>query len=153
MTPQDLVYVILGDEPRIVGAVSSGAGWEIWMQVEFAIECRRRDWQVAREIPYGNSGYVLDFLLRDQQGGYAVEMKVESATNAGVAVLPAFKRDVEKLATYPGSQQVNGGYALAIAYSDKANGVLSDYAGQDQQNRLYAKGGTIGVLVQLVALS
>lgn len=152
MTPQDIITVVLGDELRIVDAISAGAGWEVWMQVEFVILCRQRGWQVAREIPYpGNSGYKLDFLLGDQQQQFPVEMKVESATNAGAAVLTAFRNDVDKLDTYPADAQTTTGYVLGLAYSSAGRNALQTYAGQGQ-NRLYQMGQSIGVLVESVTL-
>lgn len=153
MTPQQLIICVLGDELRIAEAVSAGAGWEVWMQVEFVILCRARGWQVAREVPYGgNSNSILDFLLGDQQQGYATEMKVESATNSGAAVLGAFTNDVAKLAGYPANQQVATGYALGIAYSSTAKNAFQNYAGQNQ-NRIYQAGQAIGVLVETVPLT
>lgn len=155
MTPQQLIICVLGDEQRIADAISAGAGWEVWMQVEFVILCRARGWQVAREIPYpGNTGYILDFLLGDQQQQFPVELKVESATNAGPAVLTAFTNDVAKLASFPANPQSAIGYALGIAYSSVAKNAFQNYAAQGQnQNRLYQAGQSIGVLVETVTLT
>lgn len=148
MTPDDIIIVVLGDEQRIVDAVTAGAGWEIWMQVEFVLLARARDWRVAREIPYPNGGYILDFLLGDWQQRYAVELKVESATNAGKAVLKGFLADVEKLRVYH-TDELAGRYALGIAYSDEANKAMEAYAGDDL-NRVYKRVKYIGVLVESV---
>lgn len=151
MSPEDLIINTLGDEPRIVAAVSAGAGWEVWMQVEFVILCRARGWQVAREIPYPQGNQVLDFLVSANFGERsAIELKVESANNAGRAVLRAFQNDVEKLANFQAELLVDR-YALGLGYSDQAKQALAAYADQGD-NRTYQAGQTFGVLVESVPL-
>lgn len=154
MTPQDIFNIVIGNEPRIVEAVTAGAGWEIWMQVAFTIQCRDRNWQVARELSYpGPSNYILDFLVAEPGGArFPIELKVESATNAGTAVMTGFQNDVQKLQTYPSDLQTATGYALGIAYSATAKTAMQNYVGQGA-NRLYAPGAlAIGVLIETVTL-
>ncbi len=85
MTNQELLTLILSDNQAITLAISTGAQWEIWMQAEFEILCRKIGWEIARKVryPYPHQGSKLDFLVKDNQGQYAIELKVESATNAG----------------------------------------------------------------------
>lgn len=154
MTPQDIINIVLGNEPRIVDAISAGAGWEVWLQVEFVIECRARNWQVARELSYpGPSNYILDFLVAEPGGArFPIELKVESATNAGAAVITGFQNDVQKLLTYPSDPQTATGYALGVAYSGAAKNAMQNYVGQ-APNRLYAAGPiAIGVLIETITL-
>lgn len=151
MTPQNLINALLGDEPRIISAITSGAGWEIWMQVEFVLLCRERDWQVAREVPYPQGNQRLDFLLSAAFGeSSAVELKVESATNAGQQVLQGFQNDVAKLQNYQTEFLVDR-YALGLAYSGEAKHAFRNYAGQGN-HRTYEVGQAVGVLVQSVPL-
>jgi hypothetical protein len=146
---ETLIVLILGDEARIVEAISAGAGYEVWMQVEFVLLCRANEWSVAREVPYGNgTKLILDFLLGRWQQRYAVELKVESARNAGKGVLLEFVKDVEKLALYH-IDELAGRYAVAIAYSDEANKRFAMYV-TEGPNRSYKRLGAIGVLVENV---
>lgn len=151
MNPQLLINAILGNEPRIVQAITAGAGWEVWMQVEFVLMCRDRQWQVAREVPYPQGNQVLDFLVSANFGERtAVELKVESANNAGRAALRLFQNDVAKLANYNCDMLVDR-YALGIAYSDQAKQAFEQYANQTQ-DCIYEAGQNIAVLCQSVPL-
>lgn len=151
MNAQDLIYAILGDEPRIVQAITAGAGWEVWMQVEFVLMCRDRRWQVAREVPYPQGNQVLDFLLSAAFGERtAVELKVESANNSGRAVLRAFQNDVAKLQNYQIELLVDR-YAVGVAYSDQAKQAFSDYV-DGNLNCTFGATQDIAVLVQGVPL-
>ena len=151
MTPQDLIIALLGDEPRIAEAVSAGAGWEIWMQVEFVLLARARGWGVARETPYPDSSAVLDFILMEWEQRYAVELKVESATNSGRAVVKAFIGDVVKLRGYK-VPRLAARYAVGIGYSDQAAHAMEEYA-KAGDNRAYGRGRAIAVLVETVPMS
>ena len=149
---ETLVVLILGDEARIIEAVSAGSGWEVWMQVEFVLLCRANGWSVAREVPYGGgSKFILDFLLSQLQRRYAVELKVESARNAGKAVLQGFTADVQKLSSYQADELV-GRYAVGIAYSDEANRSFSTYAAESPGTRGYKRLKCLGVLIESVPL-
>jgi hypothetical protein len=65
------------------------------MQVELIILLRNQGIQAAREVPYPmNPNWSLDALAQDNQGQYAIELKVESATNAGVQLLQSAQQDV-----------------------------------------------------------
>src|SRR5204862_6790555 len=99
MTTAQFAGYVLSDEPRMVNAVGvGGAAWEIWMQVEMAVVLHASGLQVAREVPYpAPSPLKLDALAGDAAGKYAIELKVESATSAGKAVLDGVVADRAKL--------------------------------------------------------
>lgn len=140
-----LLDMILGDEARIAAAIESGAAWEIWMQVELYVLARQNGLLAAREVAYPkpNDSLRLDLLAGTSKGGpeWAIELKVESATNAGRALLKGVQSDMEKIQGY---KTVAKHYVVGIGYSDKAKSALSDAAGD---NALYRAGRSIGVLV------
>ena len=147
MQGQDIVDMLLADEPRIATAISSGAGWEIWMQVEFFILSMAKAWSVARELPYpAPSAQKLDFGLQDNKVNFAVELKVESATTAGAGFLPSFRADLVKIAAYTGVPAGNR-FVVGIAYSGAAKAASAAVAGAGVT---YKAGTSIGVLVQKV---
>jgi hypothetical protein len=57
-TAETLAKLLISHEGRITDAISTGAQWEIWLQVEFLLwirdegSARREDWSAARELPY-----------------------------------------------------------------------------------------------------
>ncbi len=85
MNNVQLQNLILNDSERIAAAISTGAAWEIWMQVELVLILRAAGVQAAREVPYPppNERLSLDVLAQDNDGRYAIELKVESANNSG----------------------------------------------------------------------
>jgi len=116
MNEKDLVNLVLGDHERIATAVSAGAAWEIWMQVELLMLLQAQRVQCAREVPYPSSAQKADILASHNGVNYVIELKVESATNAGPGIAVAVSADIQKLkrGRWP------TGYALwvcAIAYS------------------------------------
>lgn len=126
MTNQNLSTLILNDSPRIVEAISSGAAWELWMQVEMLILFRQiGGTSASREIPYPapNNRLTLDFGVQDAQGYYAIELKVESATNAGRALVQNVLTDVAKLRNYAGPVPLTR-WAVAIGYSAEARNAM-----------------------------
>jgi hypothetical protein len=70
MTNQNLLALILGDEVRITQAITTGAAWEVWMQVELVVLLLQAGLQAARELPYPppNSTWRLDIGAQDSQG-------------------------------------------------------------------------------------
>ena len=67
-TAQMLALLFLAHEQRIVEAITTGAGWEIWLQVEFILWTRESskqfDWSAARVLSYSGSSEKHDFGLR-----------------------------------------------------------------------------------------
>ena len=150
MNNQNLLNLILGDQARIVEAISTGAAWEIWMQVELIILLRQAGVQAAREVPYPapNQNLRLDALAQDNQGQYAIELKVESANNAGAAVLASAQQDIVKIANYP-APNPGARWVVAIGYSVPANNALQGFANIPANNAIYNV-NNIGVLVVTV---
>jgi hypothetical protein len=151
MGPAQLADSLLRDEQRIVNAIGVGAGWEVWMQVELAVVLRERGLQVAREVPYDPPALprrILDALASDAAGRYAIELKVESATNAGAAVMQGVLADRVKLGYY--TPAVGNRWATGIAYSDTAKHLFEAFAATPANNASYFHGQTIGILVGAV---
>lgn len=148
MTNQDMINLILGDSARVTTAISTGAAWEIWMQVELIILLRQASIGAAREVPYPSpyDRLSLDTLAQDSKGGrYAIELKVESANNAGT-FLYSVSKDVAKLQFYQ-APNLTARWVVAMAYSSPAKTSLQNYANVQKNNALYGTNGAIGVLV------
>lgn len=148
MNNLDIVNMLLIDRGRITQAITTGAAWEIWAQVEMVVLLRQQNIQAVREVAYPppNQTQSLDILAQDSAGRYAIELKVESATNAGAALLTAAKQDMQKIQNYvlggPGARWV-----VAIGYSGAARQALSTFAAQGGNNAIYQEADSIGVLV------
>ncbi len=147
MNVNQLANMIIVDRARIASAITTGAAWEIWMQVELVVLLVAAGVQAAREVPYPppNGNLSLDVLAQDNAGRYAIELKVESANNSGAALLTAAKADMTKIQNYvpnPGARWV-----VAIAYSGVARKALSGFAGDPTNNAIYQEADSIGVLV------
>jgi hypothetical protein len=150
MNNQDLSNMILGDEARIAEAISTGAAWEIWMQVELIILFRRLGIRAARELPYpADSKLRLDVLAQDNGGQYAIELKVESATNAGTALLSSVQQDIDKITAY---QAPAARWVVAIGYSADAKSALQACSENAANNAIYRTTGAIGIGVMVVTV-
>lgn len=151
MNNVDLQNLILSDSQRIAAAIATGAGWEIWMQVELTILLRANGVQAAREVPYPppNQAQSLDILAQDQSGRYAIELKVESANNSGTAIINGINQDRAKIANYP---QPNPGarWVVGIGYSHGALQAMQAFANVGTNNAIFAFANGIGVLVATV---
>jgi hypothetical protein len=151
MNNVQLQNMVLGDAGRIVEAISTGAAWEVWMQVELVIILRANGKQAAREVPYPppNALLRLDCLSQDQAGQYAIELKVESATSAGAAIINGINTDRAKIALYPA---LNPGarWVLAIGYSVPALQAMQQYAAVVPNNSIYLNQNGLGILVATV---
>ena len=152
MEKSDLQTIVFNDANRIVHAIQSGAGWEIWLQVELAILFKEiPNFSVAREVPYEPpyQSMKLDLLLRDAtMKCYAIELKVESATNAGSAILGALAQDRAKLSYYPPGPATR--WILALVYSSEAINKLAAYAERPENAAEFKIQHGLGVLVATV---
>jgi hypothetical protein len=147
-----LQNIIFGDNARIAEAITTGAAWEIWMQVELVILLRASNIQAAREVPYPppNGNLSLDVLAQDNAGLYAIEMKVESANNAGANIINAINQDRNKIALYP---QPNPGARWVVGIGYSANAALiamQQFANNPGNNAIFGVQGGIGVLIATV---
>lgn len=151
MNNQNLAYMILNDSARITQAITTGAAWEIWMQVELILLFRQAGIQAAREVPYPppNVNWRLDALAQDNDGRYAIELKVESANNAGAAVLASTQQDMNKIVHYP-APNPGSRWVVAIGYSANARHALQGYANDPNNHSIYHEQNSIGVLVTTV---
>lgn len=148
MTNNNLVAFVLANTGRIAAAISTGAAWEIWMQVELILMLRQNQLQAAREVPYPGTNNYLDAMAADSQGSYAIELKVESATNSGRALFNAVLADRTKIATYNAANTTR--WVLSIAYSIDAKNALRTFAANIANNAIYAEANSLGILVATV---
>jgi hypothetical protein len=149
MTANDLLGLILSDSARIATAVSTGAQWEIWMQVELAVLFRGAGFQVAREVPYPPpvDSLRLDLLVQDPDGSrYAIEMKVESATNSGGAIIAGLENDMVKIGRY-NIESLAEKWVVGVAYSAVAKGRFRDLALQYPAMIITNEANSIGVII------
>jgi hypothetical protein len=151
MNNVNLQNLILADCDRIATAISTGAAWEVWMQVELALILRAAGEQVAREVHYPppNARLVLDVGAQDSAGHYAIELKVESANNSGAGIMAGINEDRYKLLLFP---RPNPGarWAVGIGYSLGALHALAQFAGNPANAAIYGNRGSIGVLIATV---
>lgn len=151
MNNVQLQNLIFGDAARIVQAITTGAAWEIWMQVELVLILRAGGLQAAREVPYPppNANLSLDVISQDQAGVYAIELKVESANNAGAAIINGINTDRAKIALYP---QPHPGFrwVVGIGYSVPAVRAMQQFAQNGGNNAIYNYQNNLGILVATV---
>lgn len=139
MTATDVMNMIILDGENISAAISTGASWEIWMQVELVFLFNRQGCQTAREVTYPHpyNSLRLDLLVKDRTGTQAgIELKVESATNAGAAVLVNALEDVVKIRAYS-SPGTTDRWVISIGYSDAAKAAMKEYAATPANNAIY----------------
>ncbi len=148
MTNNNLLNLVRAYSGRIADAISTGAAWEIWMQVELILIFRQNQLQVARELKYPDSNYYLDASAADSQGAYAIELKVESATNSGSSILNAILADKDKIASYNFVNTTK--WVLGIAYSAEAKYALRTFAANIVNKAIYAEENSLGILVVTV---
>jgi hypothetical protein len=143
--------MILADSQRIATAISTGAAWEIWMQVELCLILRGHDVQAWREgnYPYPNQAWLIDVVAKDNFGSYAVELKAESATNAGRAILNGINQDRAKIAHYA-PQNPGARWVVGIGYSGDARNAMAQFAGVSGNNTIFAEQNSVGVLIATV---
>ncbi|MBT2374187.1 hypothetical protein [Pseudomonas fluorescens] len=150
MNNTELSHLILNDHSRIAAAISTGAAWEVWFQVEFLMLLRAANLGVAREVPYPppNQALHLDVLVGQNVERYAIEVKVESATNAGNKLMAETRKDIEKIVKY--TQPVEARWVVSLAYSDVAKNALRGFTLQNSGHVIYHESGAIGCMIVTV---
>lgn len=148
MTPQNLAQVILQNGQQVADAISTGSGWEVWLQVQLLLWLRQANVFGAREIAYPppNPRWHLDLIAQDAGVTYAMELKVQSANDATVDLGMGILNDLQKLALFtliPNAVK----WAVGVAYTPSGQGVLQQLANQDPARRFFAAQAPIGVLV------
>jgi len=118
--------LVRADQERIKDAISTGAQWEVWMQSEMGVLFVGQGMQAARELRYPrpHDNLSLDLLVRQKNGNaVAIELKAESATNAGQAggrpIKAALEADWAKIGQYD-CQGLMARWVATIAYSAEA---------------------------------
>lgn len=150
ITAHEVLGLILGDSQRIATAISTGAGWEIWMQVELACLFRDRHFGVAREVAYPppHQALHLDLLVQDEKGlRYAFELKVESAQHGTPgAMLAALQADLEKIKLF-NTDNLEARDVIGIAYSVPVKAALEQLADRNKGSVLYGASHDLGVVL------
>ena len=150
MTANDLLGLILVDSQRIATAVSTGAQWEIWMQVELALLFRDVGFEVAREVPYPPpvDSLRLDLLVQDpgSSSRCAIEMKVESATNSGVRIIADLETDLVKIGRY-NVEGLAEKWVVGVAYSAVAKEKFQNHALQYPAMIIVGESDGVGAIV------
>jgi len=152
MRNTELSHIILSKHSHIETAISTGAAWEVWFQVEFLMLLRAARLECSREAPYPSPNGALHLDVLARQGGeiYAIEVKVESATNAGNKLLAETRKDIEKIAKYTGpvdTEPVEARWVVALAYSDEAKHSLRGFTEENSGHAIYHEAGSIGCMI------
>jgi hypothetical protein len=128
MQAHDLLRLLHQHEAEIVKMIQSGAGWEIALQAalwNWVIELG--GFSAGRELPYGAAAgdrRRLDLGIGDGGGGRAaVELKVESAAEAGKGLAAAMNADLAKIRDYAAAPNK---WVVVIAYTSKSAQALID---------------------------
>lgn len=142
MKPDEFMNLIFDynngrNKARIIDAISSGAGWEVWLQVELLLLFRELGRPATREISYPSphTNWKLDLSLTINQAYYAIELKVESATNTSSKILYDLQADIDKIQNFHVNDittdaELKGRWVIAFAYSIAGRRLLSDFANQ-----------------------
>ncbi|AZQ13190.1 hypothetical protein [Shewanella khirikhana] len=151
MDKWSFLATVLEDDGRISEAIATGAAWEIWMQVELMIACRRLGWSVARELPYPAplERKRLDMMFSDGREKVALELKVESAQTSGDALMAKVEDDSHKLALYPQSPGLSR-WLLVLGYSWPVRCAMEDLERQQPERViLRIRGGIAAMLWEI----
>ncbi len=155
MTADELLNFFKSKAPQTVNAISTGAGWEIWLQTELILALRDANlgYSGARELPYPSpwSKSRLDIGIGHNQEYYAIEMKVESAFKAK-PFLSRILKDVTKIGYYSiqGSQVKLTKYVVGIAYGVAAKAQMKQYSVDNAGQTGYCEQNGLGILLILV---
>lgn len=82
MTPDQLIDLVLFYESGILEAISLGARYEGWLQVELGKAIKRLGYDVTLEKQYPGTKRRVDFHFSAHQTEYWVELKVESPSKS-----------------------------------------------------------------------
>jgi hypothetical protein len=121
------------------------------MQVELILLLRAVGVHAAREVPYPppHQNWSLDAIAQDNSGIYAMEMKVESATNAGAAIINGINQDRQKIAYYP-PPNPGARWVIGIGYSAAALNAMAQFAGVQGNHAIFNIANGVGVLIATV---
>ena len=127
MNERDFLNAVLQCVRMFSSAVSTGAQWEVAAQVFISMKLMEGYGVMGREIKYPNSNKkAVDLAFQYKEVNYAVEIKVESANDAGkfagVSLQSALSEDAEKLKNFnmPGAVK----WVVCVAYSSASKAKL-----------------------------
>lgn len=151
MTQNELCNFFINRSATIANAISTGAGWEIWAQVDFILAVRANlpGYSGAREVPYPWSKKKLDVLVGSNESRYAIEMKVESAASSAPFNIKLLQ-DVAKIQAYVTDDGLPlARWVVGIGYSVPAKNDMQLYANNNPATTVYQDAGqnNIGVIV------
>ncbi|MFC1222726.1 hypothetical protein ACFE6N_02895 [Pedobacter sp. BG31] len=155
MTADELFNFFKLKAPQTVNAISTGAGWEIWLQTELILALRdaNQGYSGARELPYPSPWEKsrLDIGIGHNQEYYAIEMKVESATKTK-PFLNRILKDVTKIGYYAvqGSEVKLSKYVVGIGFSVAAKAQMKQYSVDNAGQAGYCEQNGLGILLILV---
>lgn len=156
MTADELFNFFKLKAPQIVNAISTGAGWEIWLQVELilAVRAAGQGYSGAREVRYPSpwDSSRLDISIGHKQEYYAIEMKVESATKTK-PFIDRILKDVTKIAHYniQGSDVKLSKYVVGIGFSVAAKAQMKAYSENNPGLAGYYQDSGLGILLIVVS--
>lgn len=124
---EQVTNLILQKHEKISEAITTGAAWEIWMQVELYLWLKQLTGiQVSREIRYSSeSNQRFDILVATVDNHYTIELKVQSATNATLQYLSNFSNDINKIEE---SNKAGKKWVIGIAYSAEVHKINMEIA-------------------------
>lgn len=135
-------------EGDIIDAISTGAQWEVWLQVALAGVLRKWYGAMGRELRLP-SGKSVDLAFTYRSEYYFIELKVESATNAGqfagVSCSKAVDEDLTKLAgiTLSGTDGVIALRGVLVMWYSSAGAKGYEAAAANYSYHLYVPGSRI----------
>ena len=153
MNIEELLGLILGDSKQIAEAISAGAGWEIWMQIEMVSILRAAGMQVAREIHYPEPFEALsvDLVASKEGTSYAIELKCETGGKSGKAggkpILTALESDAAKITSFSIGPSAPKRWVVGIAYSAPSKKKFAAYADLHSNAAAYGESNSVGVIV------
>ena len=99
--------------------------------------------------PPPHANLILDIISKDQFGIYAIELKVESANNAGAQIINGINADRIKIANYP-AQNPGARWVVGLGYSNGALQAMQAFANIGGNMTIYGFVGGIGVTISTV---
>ncbi len=151
MNASDLTDLILNLSDRIVRAVTTGADWEIWLQVEIALALEEKGITVTREVKYpSNFNWQLDFLVGVGLDLCAIELKVQSALGRALELWSGIDSDLTKLDNFNLQNMKINKWAVGVAHNKEGQEALEQITKMlPSMNRQcsYRASGTVGVIV------
>lgn len=145
---EHIIRAALSIEAKAIKAVSTGAQWEVWLQV--ALSEVLQDWYgvLGRELRL-STGESVDIAFSYKGEYYFVELKVESATNAGqfagTTCTKAVEKDLAKLESISlsGTEGEIALRGVLVLWYSQAGAKSYEKAAKNYLFHLYVPGRTI----------